>query len=209
VRRQYSKTLRDQPAAAVLTLVRQLLASDETSLRLIAYELCAHHAAAMQRVRAPELRRLGVHLTSWFDTDCFGKFIAGPAWRAGQVSDAVIMTWARSKDYWWRRAALVSTIGQDTKRTLAVCVKLRDDHEPMVWKALSWALRELSKRDPSAVRQFIGEHERALARGVVREVRNKLATGTKAGRASPVARTAAGRPPRARATLRPRRGGSV
>ncbi len=80
----------------------------------------------------------------------------------------------------WRRAALVSTIGHDTRRTLRVCAQLRDDREPMVWKALSWALRELAKRDPRAVWAFLGEYE--LARPVVREVRNKLETGTKAGR---------------------------
>jgi 3-methyladenine DNA glycosylase AlkD len=56
------------------------------------------------------------------------------------------------------------------------------DREPMVWKALSWALRDLSKRDPEAVRGFIAGREGRLARAVVREVRNKLETGMKAGR---------------------------
>jgi 3-methyladenine DNA glycosylase AlkD len=180
VRRAYTRSLADASGATVLALVRELLERDDTALRLVGYELCAHHPAAMGRIRAPELRRLGVHLTSWFDVDCFGKFIAGPAWRAGQVTDSVIQAWTRSPDYWWRRAALVSTIGQDTKRTLRVCAELRDDREPMVWKALSWALRELAKRDPRAVHLFLGEYE--LARPVVREVRNKLETGTKSGR---------------------------
>ena len=50
--------------------------------------------------------------------------------REGQVADALIQRWARSKDRWWRRAALVSTValnigargGQgDPARTLMVC----------------------------------------------------------------------------------------
>jgi len=49
----------------------------------------------------------------------------------------------------------------------------------MVVKALSWALRELAKRDPQAVSAFLTEHEAALAARVVREVRNKLTTGRK------------------------------
>jgi 3-methyladenine DNA glycosylase AlkD len=69
----------------------------------------------------------------------------------------------------------------DTRRTLRVCSVLKEDHEPMVWKALSWALRELAKRDPDAVRQFMVDHDRVLARTVVREVRNKIDMGTKAG----------------------------
>jgi len=87
-----------------------------------------------------------------------------------------------SKNLWARRVALVSTLGQTTSRTLRICRMRAADREPMVWKALSWALRDLSKRDPEAVRRFIAEHEARLASGVVREVRNKLETGTKAGR---------------------------
>ncbi len=87
-----------------------------------------------------------------------------------------------SKNVWWRRAALVSTLGQTASRTLRVCRMSAADGEPMVWKALSWALRDLAKRDPEAVRGFMAEHEGRLASGVVREVRNKLETGTKAGR---------------------------
>jgi 3-methyladenine DNA glycosylase AlkD len=49
----------------------------------------------------------------------------------------------------------------------------------MVVKALSWALRELSKRDPNAVRAFLAKHAKALAPRVIREVNNKLVTGLK------------------------------
>jgi 3-methyladenine DNA glycosylase AlkD len=49
----------------------------------------------------------------------------------------------------------------------------------MVVKALSWALRELSKRDPEAAEQFLEEHQGVLASRVLREVRNKLSTGLK------------------------------
>jgi 3-methyladenine DNA glycosylase AlkD len=54
----------------------------------------------------------------------------------------------------------------------------------MVVKALSWALRELSKRDPTAVQRFLEQHHGVLAARVVREVRNKLSTGLKNPRLS-------------------------
>ena len=56
---------------------------------------------------------------------------------------------------------------------------LVDDHEDMVVKAMSWALRELVVHDPDAVRAFLQEHENILAARVKREVRNKLTTGLK------------------------------
>jgi len=53
------------------------------------------------------------------------------------------------------------------------------DHEDMVVKALSWALRELVYFDPQAVEGFIREHEHVLAGRVKREVGSKLHTGLK------------------------------
>jgi 3-methyladenine DNA glycosylase AlkD len=107
------------------------------------------------------------------------------------VGDALITKWARSKDRWWRRAALVSTVplnsrargsgaaGGDAARTLAVCRLLAADRDEMVVKALSWALRELARRDPVAVRAFLAEQGDGLAPRVRREVGNNLRTGLK------------------------------
>jgi len=67
----------------------------------------------------------------------------------------------------------------DVPRTLEVCRFLVDDHDDMVVKAMSWALRELIVHDPQAVREFLAEHDDALAARVKREVRNKLTTGRK------------------------------
>jgi 3-methyladenine DNA glycosylase AlkD len=67
----------------------------------------------------------------------------------------------------------------DTLRTLMICEMFTADRDDMVVKALSWALRELSKRAAGPVRKFLQEHEGALAPRVVREVNSKLQTGLK------------------------------
>jgi len=69
----------------------------------------------------------------------------------------------------------------DAERTLAVCRLLVADRDPMVVKALSWALRALCVRDPDAVGAFLRQNEGGLPSLVKREVRNKLETGRKAG----------------------------
>jgi len=110
------------------------------------------------------------------------------AWWEGQISDALILEWARSEDRWWRRAALMATFPLNrraaagtgnTPRTLAVCSLLAVDRDDMVVKALSWALKDLVPRDAKAVARFIAENEKALAVRVKREVHNKLQTGLK------------------------------
>lgn len=127
-------------------------------------------------------------MTSWGDVDMFAYYLSGPAWRAGQISDSVVEEWARSQNRWWRRAALVSTVplnsrarggSGDARRTLRICELLVDDREETVVKALSWALRELGKRDEAAVKEFLLQHAARRAARVKREVSNKLSTGLK------------------------------
>jgi len=185
LRRQFSKQLAKRDASEVMAVAQALITSSAT-LRWIAYELVQHHPAAMALVGAQELEQFGNGMDTWSAVDCFSCYLAGPAWQASQVSDRVIHTWARSPDRWWRRAALVATVALncparggrgDTPRTLRVCRMLVSDRDDMVVKAMSWALRELAKRDPRAVREFLAAQP--LAARVVREVRNKLTTGRK------------------------------
>ncbi|MGW8315084.1 MAG: DNA alkylation repair protein, partial [Bacteroidales bacterium] len=67
----------------------------------------------------------------------------------------------------------------DTARTLKVCEAVVRDHHDMIQKALSWALRELSKRAPDAVERFLKQYQNELAGRVLREVTHKLKFGTK------------------------------
>jgi 3-methyladenine DNA glycosylase AlkD len=67
----------------------------------------------------------------------------------------------------------------DTARTLAICRLLAADHEDMVVKGLSWALRMLVYFDPQAVEGFLKEYDQVLAGRVKREVGSKLRTGLK------------------------------
>jgi 3-methyladenine DNA glycosylase AlkD len=188
LRREYSRRLAKTPPQDVVALALRLMDQPGFEPRFIAYELVSHHRAALGSLRTKELAQFGRGLDSWGAVDTFACYLSGPAWREGQVPDALIHRWARSKDRWWRRAALVSTVPLNNKargghgdvdRTLAICRLLITDREDMVVKALSWALRELAKRDPQAVRQFTAEHEAALAARVKREVHNKLTSGLK------------------------------
>ena len=184
--RKYSNLVHRTPAEYVLAFARELLFTH--GHRWQAYELIAAHKAAFQSLRVDELEELGQGINSWWAVDSFARTLSGPAWRDGLVSDELIIKWAHSPDLWWRRAALVSTVAfnnrsqggkGDVPRTLAICRLLVADHEDMVVKALSWALRELVYFDPQAVKDFIQEHEHVLAGRVKREVGSKLRTGLK------------------------------
>ncbi len=196
VRREYSRRLKAAPARAVVRMAQRLQDGRDLTARYVAYELVLFHPAALASLTARDLQHFGRGMDRWEATDTFGCYLAGPAWREGQVPDALIARWARARDRWWRRAALVSTVPLnnrargaraaqgDAARTLAVCALLVADRDDMVVKALSWALRELARRDPAAVRAFVKAHGPALAARVRREVDNKLRTGLKNPRKS-------------------------
>lgn len=157
-------------------------------MRFVAYELVHHHKSALASLNTTLLEELGEGLDSWEAVDTFACYLSGPAWREGQVSDTTIKRWARSKDRWWRRAALVSTVPLnlkarggtgDASRTVDICAMLVRDRDDMVVKALSWALRAMATRGPESTRNFLAQHERVLAPRVLREVNNKLVSGLK------------------------------
>jgi 3-methyladenine DNA glycosylase AlkD len=188
LRREFSKRLAKDSPELIVELALKLIRRSEFITRFFAYELVQHHKEAIQSLKAKSLEDLGAGIDSWVAVDTFACYLAGPAWRERQVSDALIKRWARSEDRWWRRAAIVSTVALnnkarggrgDTTRTLMICEMLLADRDDMVVKALSWALRELSKRDQDAVRKFMRDHEGTLAPRVVREVNSKLETGLK------------------------------
>ena len=190
IRRRYSQQLETASPEYVLDLARELLRT-HNDYRWVAYELIRYHQGAFGGLDAASLEELGRGMDSWWSVDAFARLLSGPVWLDGRISDEVIHRWARSEDRWWRRAALVSTVALnvrshggygDVPRTLAVCRILVDDHDDMVVKAMSWALRALVPHDPDAVSQFLEATEDVLAARVVREVRNKLETGLKTPR---------------------------
>lgn len=185
VRRGLSAKLRKSGPADVKAVALGLA---KAGRKWMGCEVLAVHRGAMESLTIREVEAMGAGMASWEEVDTFGVLLSGAAWLRGRISDADVKRWTKSKDFWWRRAALVSTVvlnaksrgGKgDAKRTLMIVEILVDDHEDMIVKAMSWALRALAPWDSKAVQAFIAEHEDELAARVKREVRNKLRTGLK------------------------------
>lgn len=154
----------------------------------MAYELVGRNRKLLSTLTREDVKALAKNLDNWASVDGFAVGIHGILWRKGVVSDQDIEKLLKSSDHWQRRVAVVSTVALnlksrggtgDTPRTLAVCAAVVEDHHDMIQKALSWALRELSKRDREAVISFVDQHQHKLARRVLREVHHKLEYGTK------------------------------
>ena len=167
--------------------------------QILAYELLWKNKSVLKTLTHEQIIQLAGTQDNWASTDSYSTMIAGWHWREGTLPNSQILKWLKSEDRWMRRIAVVCTVplnlkakggAGDTKRTLMICEKVVDDRDDMVIKALSWALRELSKSDKLAVEAFMKTDKLAveafmkthwdrLHGRVRREVTTKLETGKK------------------------------
>ena len=171
-----------------IALCKELVKRDIFECQGIAYELIGRNKKLLNALNYQDLMDLWRNLDNWASVDHYTVGIFGVLWGRGVVKDHHIEKLLGSDNFWERRVAVVSTVALnlksrggtgDTPRTIAVCEKVVDDREDLIRKALSWALRELSKRDPEAVREFMDKYHNRLAGLVIREVNHKLEFGTK------------------------------
>ena len=191
VMREFSRELRGEPPCLIRDVALALVRRRTMEGRQAGYELLARRRDAMALLTPALVRRLGRGNDNWASVDGFASFVTGPAWQAGILKDADVLSWEKSKDPWWRRTALASTVTLnlrsrgghgDARRTLLICRQFTKETSPMLAKALSWALRSLVPHDKDAVRNFVERHQATLPAIVKREVGTQIRTGRKTGR---------------------------
>lgn len=185
---EWWEELKKQTPEDLIAFAKELVSTRVFECNQLAFVLLEKNKKALDLLTLADLEILGQNMDNWATTDAFSVMCSGWAWRKNQITDEDILGWLESGNRWWRRAAVVSTVGLnlrsrggkgDTRRTLLVCEKVVDDRDDMMVKALSWALRELSKSDKQVVEDFMKTYRSRLAGRVIREVTHKLETGTK------------------------------
>ncbi|WP_337186517.1 DNA alkylation repair protein [Phenylobacterium sp.] len=188
-RQQISRVLRREPASEVLRSVRQLEGELPQEQKWLAYELIRFHPGAFSEIDEAAVEDYVDRVASWYATDALGTVLSGRLWAAGRLPDSMFDAWSRSDSRWRRRSALVATVGlnavaPDPARTFPICLRLADDRDDMVEKAVSWSLRWLAQKDGAVVDAFMAEHGSRFRPRVRREVGRKLTTGRKTPRST-------------------------
>ena len=158
-----------------------LMARREREYHYAAYDLLARFIDAADE---QFLRRWATQLlttTPWWDTvDGIGTAAVSPLCRRYD-SAATIDEWSESGDRWLIRAAIQHQRGwrrsTDVERVLGLCHRHWGEREFFIAKAIGWALRDITRLDPEAVRRFLADHrgnavaEREATRGLTRAAR--------------------------------------
>jgi 3-methyladenine DNA glycosylase AlkD len=157
-----------------LSAVRELMKSpihDECPLAhaILVCQFRAGDARAQKRIFHFYIHnRKYIH--SWDGVDDSAPYILGPYLL--HRDKKILHQLARSKRLWDHRIAIVATWwfirhGQSAA-TLKIARVLLDDTEDLIHKASGWMLREVGKRDLSALKRFLRTHSRRMPRTTLR-----------------------------------------
>ena len=124
-------------------------------------------------------------IDNWETCDQLASNVSGPLVAANLKYVDKLMPWTRATSIWKRRFA-IATVSElnhkgmsHPKETFKVCQPLLADPNPMVSRAVGFAIREASKKDPDAAYKFLLKHKKVVSLSVLREASQKLPSKNK------------------------------
>lgn len=108
----------------------------------------------------PRTRRMVREAGTWAIVDVLAVKVLGAMLLAQPEAGERLEGWARDRDFWVRRAALLSQIeplkaGASFGRFGRWADAMLDEREFFIRKAIGWALRQYARVDPAWVRAFV------------------------------------------------------
>jgi 3-methyladenine DNA glycosylase AlkD len=171
--------------ADLIAASRSLWTLPEREYQYAALGLLSRNARALSPDFITVAREL-ITTKSWWDTvDSLAAQVVGPIVLRNPALRTEIDRWAVDEDFWVARTAILHQLKAkkqtDAVRLFRFCELRSADTEFFIRKAIGWALREYSKTDAAAVREFVAEHETTLSGLSKREALLWLNGGRTAG----------------------------
>lgn len=150
---------------ALLILVLQYKRGDDSSRRLI-FDFYARNTR---------------FVNNWDLVDSSAHLIVGPY--LADRSKRKLHQWAKSKNLWERRIAIMSTFAYikegDFDETLSLTEQLVGDDEDLIHKAVGWMLREIGNRDRRVEEAFLKKHYKEMPRTMLRYAIERFPEGNR------------------------------
>ncbi len=109
-------------------------------------------------------------VNNWDLVDSSAHLIVGP--QLEHRSRRKLHRWAKSKNLWQRRIAIMSTFAYikqgEFEESLTIAETLLQDEEDLIHKAVGWMLREIGNRDRGAEEAFLKKHYQTMPRTMLR-----------------------------------------
>jgi 3-methyladenine DNA glycosylase AlkD len=175
--KKIAKELPKPSSAELGATARKLWKLDEREFQYAANDLVDIHIGVADKNFLAEHVEYLLTTKPWWDTvDGLGSVAISPLTdRFG--CEKLIGKWNKSSNMWLNRAAIQHQRGRkyetDVNLVLQYCDDHSDSNEFFIVKAIGWALRDIAKMNPKAVRDFLKAHP-DLGRVAVREAERGL-----------------------------------
>ena len=175
--KKLAKTLPKPTSDELGATVRKLWKMDEREFQYAACDLIdIHWKVADKNFLSDYVEDLLVTKPWWDTVDSLGSVAISPL-TDKYGCEKLMDKWNKSANMWLNRAAIQHQRGRkyetDVKLVLQYCDDHSDSDEFFVVKAIGWALRDIAKVHPRAVRDFLKNHP-DLGRVAVREAERGL-----------------------------------
>jgi len=187
--REWRRAHRDVDQAVVLSLVEVLWNAESRDERALGLEILNLHPDLVRDLEVARFDRWRLDIDNWGVCDFLGTRILGP-WVEAEPEDRLryLEQLVGDAHLYSRRLGLVASVYLNTggteygEWTLSQVDRLIDERDPMITKAISWSLRQMTRHQASIVEAYVDSRTDRIAALPRREVRNKLRTGRKSGR---------------------------
>jgi len=147
--------------AELLAAVRALWAQPVHELRAAAVELLVQRAPLLQATELVLVEGLLREAKTWALVDVLAARVAGSLIERFPTLARPLDRWAKDEDFWVRRAAMLALLGPlrrgdgDFERFGRYADAMLEEREFFIRKAIGWVLREVAKRRPALVTQWL------------------------------------------------------
>lgn len=158
---------------AVIALADELWATPLFEAKRIAMEILSMRVDVLEPPDLAFVERLLRASDTWALVDHLAINVAGPLVER-EGADA-LDRWATDEDFWVRRAALLALYvpiregAGDAERFLRYADAMLDEREFFIRKAIGWVLRDMGRRRPALVREWLVPRARRASGLTIRE----------------------------------------
>ena len=178
IRRAVADFAREHPAlerAELRAIAEACYASDVHELRSAAIGLLQRRRALLDGRDLPWLIDLVRRSNTWAYVDWLAVEVIGDVISRDRIGLRFLPRWAADDNFWVRRTALLAQHdalkagGGDFALFARLASGMLEEREFFIRKAIGWVLREVSKRRPALVYEFLRTHRKRVSGLTMRE----------------------------------------
>jgi len=175
------RSLADKSITNILSLSEALLEQRDWAMGVIAYDF-AHRMKAQydEATFAVFESWLIKYVRGWGDCDDFCVHAFGELIRQRPELTQKILPWTKREEFWMRRACAVALLVSiwrgkyhETNPLGMADILMHDPHD-LVRKGYGWMLKELSKKEPELVYDYLMKHRDTMPRVAFRYALQKM-----------------------------------